>query len=91
MHISKINIENFKIFKGKFTLALDSRINIIVGDNEEGKSTIIEAIHLALSGLFSGRYLKNDLIQYIFNNESVSDYLSSLTTQQALAPPHILN
>lgn len=90
MHISKVNIENFKIFKGKFTLNLEGGVNIIVGDNEAGKSTIIEAIHLALSGLFCGKYLKNDLIQYIFNNESVTDYLSSLTTGTALPPPNIL-
>jgi putative ATP-dependent endonuclease of OLD family len=51
MYISKIHIENFKSFKESFKLTLDKGINIIVGENEAGKSTIIEAIHLALSGL----------------------------------------
>ncbi len=34
MHITKIHIENFKIFKGSFKLALNSGINILDGDNE---------------------------------------------------------
>jgi len=51
MNISKVHIENFKFFKGSFKVTLNNGINILVGDNEAGKSTIIEAIHLTLSGL----------------------------------------
>ena len=47
MYIKEINIENFKCFKGKFNLKLNEGLNILVGDNEAGKSTILEAIHLA--------------------------------------------
>lgn len=90
MYISKICIENFKIYKGTFKLKLADGINIIVGDNEAGKSTILEAIHLALSGMFNGKYLKNDLIQYVFNKEVVSEYLASLDTKTAIAPPNIV-
>jgi putative ATP-dependent endonuclease of OLD family len=57
MHISKVHIENFKCFKSSFKLNLNNGINILVGDNDTGKSTIIEAIHLILSGLFNGKYL----------------------------------
>jgi putative ATP-dependent endonuclease of OLD family len=74
MHIKEINIENFKCFKGKFNLKLNEGLNILVGDNEAGKSTILEAIHLVLTGLFNGRYLKNELTQYLFNNEVVAEY-----------------
>jgi putative ATP-dependent endonuclease of OLD family len=78
MNISKIHIENFKIFKGSFDLTLNEGINILVGNNEVGKSTIIEAIHLALTGLYNGRYLKNELNQYIFNNQIIEEYINSL-------------
>lgn len=44
MYIKKIHIENFKKFKGPFDLELNEDLNIIVGNNEAGKSTIIEAI-----------------------------------------------
>ena len=66
MKIKKVYIENFKSFK-KLELDLDSGINILVGNNEAGKSTILEAIHLALTGLLNGKYLKNDLTFFRIN------------------------
>lgn len=90
MHIKEINIENFKCFKGKFNLQLNKGLNILVGDNEAGKSTILEAIHLALSGLFTGRYLKNELTQYLFNNSVVAEYVEKLGKGESVSLPHIL-
>lgn len=58
--ISKVKIENYKCFK-EFSIELDKGINILVDDNESGKSTILEAIHLALMGLLNGRNLRNEL------------------------------
>lgn len=88
--IQKVNIINYKGFKGKFSIDLNAGINIIVGNNEAGKSTILEAIHLALSGLLNGRYLKNELSQYIFNKEIETMYLESLKNGNPLPPPEIL-
>ena len=76
IHIKEVVIENYKCFKGRFNLKLNKGLNILVGDNETGKSTILEAIHLALTGLLNGRYLKNELTQHLFNNDVVSDYIS---------------
>ena len=89
MFIAYVNIENFKCFK-QFSLKLNASANIIVGDNEAGKSTILEAIHLALSGIFNGRYLKNELSQYLFNKEVEEEYIASLTTASPQEPPYIL-
>ena len=77
-YIREINIENFKCFKGNFNLKLNEGLNILVGDNEAGKSSILEAIHLALTGVFNGRYLKNELSQYLFNNDVVSEYVRKI-------------
>ncbi len=85
MHIKKIIIENFKCFEGKFCLELNKHLNILVGDNEAGKSTILEAIHLVLSGWIYGKYLGTDLTQALFNNKVIKDYLTSLTTGAILA------
>lgn len=90
LNIDKVVIENFKGFKDRFTLPLNSGLNIIVGDNEAGKSTILEAINLALTGLYNGRYLRNELSQYLFNNIAVEEYLASLSTDRPLLPPSIL-
>ena len=62
MRIKKIYIKNFKSFR-KLELDLNFGVNILVGNNEAGKSTILEAIHLALTGLLNGKYLKNDLAE----------------------------
>lgn len=45
MAIQKIKISNFKCFKGLFEIELNKGLNILVGNNETGKSTILEAIH----------------------------------------------
>ena len=84
MHIKKIIIENFKCFEGKFCLDLNKHLNILVGDNEAGKSTILEAVNLALSGWIYGKYLGTELTQSLFNNKVVKFFLESLTTAIAL-------
>ena len=89
MTIKKINIENFKYFKGKFTLELNDKINILVGNNETGKSTILEAIHLALSGLYNGKYLKNDLSQYLFNIDVLNEYFEKINQKENVPLPYI--
>ncbi|WP_210409062.1 ATP-dependent endonuclease [Methanococcoides sp. AM1] len=88
--IKKLKIVNFKCFKGEFQLELNEGLNILVGNNEAGKSTILEAIHLALTGILNGRYLKNTLTQYLFNNEIVDAYLDNLSNGGDANPPHIL-
>lgn len=50
MFIRKVKIHNFKCYKD-FEITLEEGLNIVVGDNEAGKSTILEAINLALTGI----------------------------------------
>jgi len=90
LFINKILIENFKCFEGRFSLDLNKGLNILVGDNEAGKSTILEAIHLALSGWINGRFLKTELTQSLFNNQIIRNCLNSLKSDNPLPPPHIL-
>ena len=90
MKIEKLLIENFKCFEGVFELPLNEDANIIVGNNEVGKSTILEAVHLVLTGMLNGKYLKNELSQYLFNNEVERKYISSLKTETPNLPPNIL-
>lgn len=47
--IRKIKLQNFKRFRD-FTIEPNERINILVGDNEVGKSSVLEAIDLVSSG-----------------------------------------
>ena len=88
MPLKKIKIRNYKIFD-IFELDLDSGLNILVGDNEVGKSTVIEAIHLSLTGILNGRPLISELTQYLFNNAAVNKYLESIAKGQPSEPPTI--
>lgn len=47
--ISKIRLINFKHFRD-YTLLPNEKMNILVGDNEVGKSTVLEAINMVASG-----------------------------------------
>ena len=89
MSIAKVIIQNYKYFHGKFSIDFQDGVNVLVGDNETGKSTILEAINLALSGILNGRYLRNELCQYLFNQQSVLEYIVSLSQKETLPPPSI--
>jgi putative ATP-dependent endonuclease of OLD family len=91
MHISELHIKNFKRFHKQFSLQLKPGLNILVGDNEVGKSTILESIHLVLTGYLGGRLLRLDLSQSLFNKESVEEYLESFAPGNTPVPlPEIL-
>lgn len=47
--IKKIKLHNFKRFQN-FSVELDNKINLFIGDNELGKSSILSAIDIVLSG-----------------------------------------
>ncbi|WP_338955620.1 AAA family ATPase [Fusobacterium nucleatum] len=89
MAIHKIKINNFKCFNGIFELKLNEGLNILVGNNEAGKSTILQAIHLALTGFYEGRNIKSELSQYLFNREVIEKYIDSVNNGNALMPPSI--
>lgn len=86
MYISRVLIRNFKCFKSTFVLELSKGMNVLVGDNDSGKSTILEAVNLALSGVFHGRFLRNDLSEHIFNRETIEAYV----TDPKIGPPDLL-
>lgn len=65
-------------------------MNIIVGDNASGKSSLLEALTLALTGRVNGRWAQDELNPYWFNNKIVKQYFESLTTDSPLPPPEIL-
>lgn len=90
MAIDRIKICNFKTYKGIFELKLNKGLNILVGNNETGKSTILEAIHLALTGMYGGRNIRNELSQYLFNREVITEYIESVNRGTPISPPEIL-
>lgn len=52
-------------------------MNIIVGDNECGKSTILEAIELVLNGTYRGKPISSEISTDLFNRSCLEKYLAS--------------
>lgn len=88
MRVDKIKIQNYKIFQD-FSMSFNDDLNIIVGDNETGKSTFLEAIHLALTAQLSGRNIQYELSPYLFSIASIRQYVESLQTNPATPLPEI--
>lgn len=86
--IKKVIIHNYRIFED-FTLELKPECNIIVGDNENGKSTILEAVNLALTKRLNGRLIESELSPYLFNTAAVVAYINGLTEDASPALPEI--
>lgn len=84
--ITRIIINGYRLFE-TFEMEPNSGTNIIVGDNEAGKSTLLEAIALALTGRLNGRWAQEELNPYWFNQTQVKQYFESLGTATPLAPP----
>lgn len=87
--ITRIIIDGYRLFDS-FDLQPNSGTNIIVGDNEAGKSTLLEAIALALTGRLNGRWAQEEINPYWFNQARVQRYFESLGTATPLPPPEIL-
>lgn len=73
-HILKIKLHNFKRFKA-FEVEFDKKLNIIVGDNESGKSSLLEAIDITLSG--SRHKVETKGLENLFNADIISAFLNS--------------
>ena len=73
-----------------FTLSLNDDLNIIVGNNEAGKSTIIEAIALALTKRINGKVIDYEITSHLFNKTCVESYLKEVAAGKNPLPPEII-
>ena len=89
MPISRVHIEGFKRF-ACFDLELSPTFNVIVGDNETGKSSVLEAISLVLTGQYDGRLVQYAIDPYLFNTAIVADFFQKLRNKQQANPPRVL-
>ncbi len=85
-YIKKLKLLNFKRFK-KFEVEFDSKINTIIGDNEAGKSSILQAIELLSSG--SRNKVETAGVESILNKNSISEFLAGDKTFAKLPEIHV--
>lgn len=87
--IKRIHISNYRILRS-FDMECQEGLNILVGDNESGKSTILEAIHLALTRKLNGRQVDYELSPYLFNEDVAKEYLTAVQHGENPDLPRIL-
>lgn len=85
--ISKVRISGFKKIRNPFELTFNDLVTILVGDNGVGKSTIVEAINLALSGKYRDAPISRSVSEYLFNKDDVA--LFTNPSQPYLAFPEV--
>ncbi|MDP3113593.1 MAG: AAA family ATPase [Candidatus Cloacimonadaceae bacterium] len=86
--IERLIIQNFKSIKD-LNLNFNQELNILVGNNETGKSTILESIDMVLTCKLYGKYLSSELSPYMFNMSATNEYLDSLRKGETPTPPSI--
>ena len=85
--ISKVRISGFKKIRNPFELTFNDLVTILVGENGTGKSTIVEAINLALSGRYRDAPIGRSVSEYLFNKDDVALFTNS--SQPYLAFPEV--
>jgi predicted ATP-dependent endonuclease of OLD family len=89
MSIERVIVRNYRVLRSA-DVRLRHDLNVIVGDNESGKSTLLEAINLALRCQINRRPAAYELHPFLFNTECVAQYISALKGKEGTPPPEIL-
>lgn len=87
--IERVVLSGYRRF-ANLDLSLVAGANLIVGDNECGKSTLLEAVSLALTGRVNGRWASEELNPFWFHRSHVEEFFGRFGTNDAAAPPEIL-
>nr|WP_315228010.1 AAA family ATPase [uncultured Albidiferax sp.] len=83
MRVKSIKLVNFKKFREEH-FEFNADVNIFVGDNDAGKSTILEALEIALNYHHRGRPFNSEFSPDLFNRDAVSLFLASDKTSKYL-------
>ena len=86
--ITRVVISGYRCFK-HLDLEPNPGLNIIVGDNECGKSTLLEAIALGLTGRINGRWAVEELNPFWFHQQAVLDFFAAYARNEPVEPPAI--
>ncbi|MDE0419763.1 MAG: AAA family ATPase [Gammaproteobacteria bacterium] len=88
MTIDRVIVRNFKGLK-ETNLTFGKGVNILVGDNETGKSTVLEAINLALTKQLNRRDAGYELHPFLFNQSIVQEFVQRIQSGSVPSPLEI--
>ena len=89
MAIRRVKITNYRTLRS-IDLLLGPALNIIVGDNETGKSTLLEAINLALTCQLNRRNAQYELHPFLINTDEVAEFIANCQEGNATPPPNLI-
>ncbi len=89
MYIKKLVVKNFKCLRNT-EIDLNEHLSIIVGGNEAGKSTLLEAVNLVLMGQLNGRNILYDVNPFLFNQTVVKKFFDLIDSGKSPLPPAIV-
>ena len=89
MTIERVVIRNFKGLR-ETDLTFSNGLNILVGDNETGKSTVLEAINLALTKQLNRRDVGYDLHPFLFHQSVVQEFIQAIKDGSVVPPLEIV-
>jgi putative ATP-dependent endonuclease of OLD family len=77
MVISRILIENYKLIK-RTSFEVSPDLNIFVGENDSGKSTLLEVIGILTTGRINGNSFERELKTSMFNKAVRDEYVNAV-------------
>lgn len=89
MKIKKLIIKNYKIFK-ELTIEMNNEMNIFIGENNTGKTTLLDAIQLVMTQKLNGVPIMQQLTCDWFNKEIRDEYVHQISNHQDAPLPVIL-
>ncbi|WP_425037510.1 ATP-dependent nuclease [Primorskyibacter sp. S187A] len=87
--IERLVVKNFKALRDT-DIEFKTGFNVLVGDNECGKSTVLEAINLCLTGQLQKRPAAYELHPFLFNLGATQDFLNAVLAGEKPDAPEIL-
>lgn len=89
MKVQRLIIKNFKCYE-YFDVKLNDDLNILIGNNEAGKSTILEALMLGLTGMYNYKSIQQEISPYLFNQKAVDQFIDDVKNNKKIDPPSIV-
>lgn len=89
MTINKIVVRNYKLLKND-VIPLNPDVNIFIGDNDSGKSTILEALCILTTGKLNGYAFERQLKANMFTSTVRTEYIQKIQNGERIFPPEII-
>lgn len=81
--VKSLRLTNFKKFSS-YDFQFNDDVNVFVGDNNAGKSTILEALEIVLNSNHRGRPFNNEFSPDLFNASAVELFLATDMTPERM-------